>query len=69
MAPQYRHTLTNLVADVSERYAAHPVLGRHLVPFDPETSAEEFEEDKVVLEKAPSTQRVKRTATPKKDQD
>lgn len=70
--PLYRDDTTNVVTDYPIEVGEHPVLGAHLSlytpvdDFDPEDPpAEEFEEDKVVVEGAHSTQRVQRTATPK----
>jgi hypothetical protein len=62
----YRDINTNVVSELPENIGEHSFFGRNLEPFTPESV--EYEEDKVVVEDAVSTQRLKRTATPVADE-
>jgi len=61
--PIYRDTTTNVIVDLPQNIGDHPVLGAHLELYVPDCDV--YEEDKVVVESAISTQRLQRTATPK----
>ena len=61
--PLYRDLDTNVVSDYPPNIGSHPVLGARLEPYVPDVEC--YEEDKVVVEAASSTQRVQRTAKPK----
>jgi hypothetical protein len=60
--PLYRDINTNVVSEYPENIGEHSFFGQTLELYVPSDS--EFEEDKVVIEDAVSTQRLKRTATP-----
>lgn len=60
--PLYRDINTNVVSELPENIGEHSFFGQNLEPYTPSDS--EFEEDKVVVDDAVSTQRLKRTATP-----
>lgn len=60
--PLYLNTATDVVVDLPETIGDHPVLGRDLILYLPEEC--EYEEDKVVVEGAHSTQRLQNTAKP-----
>lgn len=60
--PLYRDKTTNVISELPENVGTHSFFGQNLEPYTP--GDDEFEEDKVVVEDAISTQRVQRTATP-----
>lgn len=65
--PLYRDINTNVVSELPENIGEHSFFGQFLVPYTP--SDDEYEEDKVIVEDAISTQRVQRTATPIEKED
>jgi hypothetical protein len=69
--PLYLDSTTDVIAEYPENIGRHPVLGRYLTLYTP--GDECFEEDKVVVDAASSTQRLKLTAkhidAPSQDQD
>lgn len=60
--PLYRDINTNVVSEYPENIGEHSFFGQTLELYTPDDPA--FEEDKVVVEDAVSTQRLKQTATP-----
>ena len=60
--PLYRDKTTNVVSELPENIGTHSFFGQNLEPYTPEVV--DYEEDKVIVEDAISTQRLQRTAKP-----